>query len=127
VTGRQDGLYAGTSADVSIIVKQVQDVLTVPSLALTTANGKTYVTKVDGSSTKKTAVTVGETYGASTEITKGLAEGDTVQIASFGRARTSGSSATRGQRPEGGFSGGFSGGDFPGGRAGGGFPGGAGR
>ena len=57
-----------------------EDVLTVPTLALTHDDGKTYVNKVDGSSTKKTAVTVGETYGASTEIKKGLKAGDKVEI-----------------------------------------------
>jgi macrolide-specific efflux system membrane fusion protein len=122
ITGKQEGLYAGTSADVSIIVKQVADVLTVPSQALTTTDGKTYVTVVDGSRTKKTAVTVGETYGMSTEITQGLAEGDQVEIAAIGRARVSGSSGGGGQG-EGGFPAG--GGMPPGGGTGGGFPGGA--
>jgi macrolide-specific efflux system membrane fusion protein len=122
VTGKQDGLYAGTTADVSIIVKQVDDVLTVPSQALTTSDGTTYVTVVDGSSTKKTAVTVGQTYGMSTEITKGISAGDKVQVASVGRVRTGGSSSGGGggEMPAGGFPGG---GMAPGG-AGGGFPGG---
>lgn len=116
VTGDQDGLYSGTSADVSIIVKQVEDVLAVPTQALTTTDGKTYVTLVKGSSTTKTAVTVGETYGMSTEITKGLAEGDEVQIVTPQRIRGGGSAG--GQRPSGGFGGGMP----PGGAAG--FPGG---
>ena len=121
VTGEQTGLYAGTTADVSIIVKQVEDVLTVPSQALTTTDGKTYVTKVDGSSTRKTEVTVGETYGMSTEITKGLAEGDEVQIAATGRVRTGGGT-TGGEGGQ--QQGGFPGGGTPPGGAGGGFPGG---
>lgn len=127
ITGAQKDLYSGTTADVSIIVKQIEDVLTVPSQALTTTGDKTYVTLVDGSSTKKTAVTVGETYGMSTQITKGLAEGDKVQIAAVGRARTTGSTGSGGQQ-EGGFpGGGTGGGGFPGGGTGGtggGFPGG---
>jgi len=120
VTGTQDGLYAGTTADVSIIVKQVEDVLTVPSQALTTSGDKTYVTKVDGSSTTKTAVTVGETYGMSTEITKGLTAGDEVQVAAFGRARSSGTTSGGGGQQQGGFPGGGA----PPGGTGGGFPGG---
>lgn len=80
VTGSQSGLYAGTSASVSIIVKQVQNVLTVPSLALTTSGGKTYVEQVTGSSTKRTLVKVGQTYGASTQITSGLSTGDKVTV-----------------------------------------------
>ncbi|MCL8251619.1 efflux RND transporter periplasmic adaptor subunit [Aeromicrobium fastidiosum] len=125
VTGKQEGLYAGTSADVSIVVKQIADVLTVPSQALTTTGGKTYVTKVDGSTTKKTAVTVGETYGASTEITKGLAAGDKVEIAAVGRSRAPGGAGGTGGA--GGFPGGGSppSGGFPsGGQPPAGFPGG---
>ena len=34
VTGAQNGLYAGTSANVSMITKQVNDVLSVPTMAL---------------------------------------------------------------------------------------------
>ncbi len=34
ITGEQEGLYAGTSADIAIVVKQVQDVLTVPTQAV---------------------------------------------------------------------------------------------
>ncbi|KAA1400469.1 biotin/lipoyl-binding protein [Aeromicrobium ginsengisoli] len=124
VTGAQKDLYAGTSADISIVVKQVQNVLTVPTLALTTTNGKTYVTKVVGSSTKKTAVTVGETYGASTQITKGLKSGDKVEITTIRRSPTG--TTNRGTRGEGGFGeGGFPGGGAPPNLSGGGFPGGA--
>lgn len=123
VTGAQKDLYAGTSADVSIVVKQVQDVLTVPSAALTTASGKTYVNKVVGSSTKKTAVTIGETYGASTEITKGLKSGDKVEITTTRRTQTGGGNTNRGTGEQGGFPGG---GAPPGGGTGG-FPGGGGQ
>lgn len=125
ITGAQEDLYSGTTADVSIIVKQIEDVLTVPSQALTTTGDKTYVTLVDGSKTTKTAVTVGETYGMSTQVTKGLAEGDQVQIAAVGRARTTGTTGGGGQE-QGGFPGGGAGGNFPGGGTGGagGFPGG---
>ena len=109
VTGNQNGLYSGTTADVSIIVKQLSNVLTVPTLALSTSGGKTYVQKVDGSSTKKTAVTVGETYGASTEIKAGLKAGDKVELTIPGQTRTGTRTGGTGNR----------GGGFPGG---GGFP-----
>ncbi|AXT83822.1 secretion protein HlyD [Aeromicrobium sp. A1-2] len=117
VTGEQKDLYPGTTADISIIVKQVDDIVTVPTQALTTTDGKTYVTKVDGSSRKKTAVTVGETYGASTEVKTGLVVGDQVEITSIAVNRVGntagGGGAGTGQRGQGG-------GDFPaGGRPGG--------
>ena len=80
VTGTRDDLYAGTSATVSIIVSQRTGVLTVPSRALTTEDGKTYVTRqVDGEDVR-TEVTTGEAFGMSTEITKGLEEGDVVVL-----------------------------------------------
>ena len=44
VTGAPTGLYAGTAASVSIIVKQMDDVLTVPTAALSSSNGRTTVT-----------------------------------------------------------------------------------
>lgn len=120
VTGSQSGLYSGTTADVSIIVKQVTNVLTVPTLALSTSSGKTYVQKVSGSSTKKTAVTVGETYGASTEIKSGLKAGDKVQLTTPAQLRI-GTGTRTGNRTG---TGGFGGGGFTGPPGGGTFPGG---
>lgn len=80
VTGTRDDLYAGTSATVSIIVSQRTGVLTVPSRALTTEDGKTFVTvQVDGEDVR-TEVTTGEAFGMSTEITKGLGEGAVVVL-----------------------------------------------
>lgn len=84
VTGTRKDLYAGTSADASIVVEQRPDVLTVPSRALETdEGGGTYVTKVVDGDGVKTPVEVGTAYGMSTEITSGLAEGDVVEIPSF--------------------------------------------
>lgn len=80
VTGERTDLYAGTSADVDIVVAERQDVLTVPTMALHTSGGKTYVNKlVDGTATR-TDVEVGDTFGPQTEITSGLKEGDQVEV-----------------------------------------------
>jgi RND family efflux transporter MFP subunit len=84
VTGKRTDLYAGTAADASIVVKQVEDVLTVPSRALQTGDdGTTYVTKVVDGKDVKTTVEIGTTYGMSAEITAGLEAGDEVQIPGF--------------------------------------------
>ncbi|HYF73623.1 MAG TPA: efflux RND transporter periplasmic adaptor subunit [Nocardioides sp.] len=84
VTGKRKDLYAGTSADASIIVEQRTDVLTVPSRALETdEDGGTFVTEVVDGATVKTPVEVGTAYGMSTEIVSGLDEGDVVEIPSF--------------------------------------------
>ena len=83
VTGRREDLYAGSSADVSIIVKLVTDVLTVPSPALHTEDGETFVYVVDGEERRRTPVKTGRTYGIDTEVLSGLAEGDQVEIPGF--------------------------------------------
>jgi macrolide-specific efflux system membrane fusion protein len=81
VTGERDDLYAGSSATVEIVVDEREDVLTVPSLALHTEDGRTYVNQVvDGVSTR-TDVEVGAAFGGQTEITAGLREGDRVEVA----------------------------------------------
>ncbi|MCW2764632.1 MAG: Membrane fusion protein macrolide-specific efflux system, partial [Nocardioides sp.] len=67
VTGAQKDLYAGTTADASIIVKQVEGVLTVPSRALQSDGSTTYVNRIVNGKTVKTTVKTGTAYGPSTE------------------------------------------------------------
>lgn len=76
VTGSPSGLYAGASADVSIIVKQLNDVTEVPTLAISyNSNGQAYVTEVvDGAHVVKD-VTVGEAENGETQIVSGVAPG----------------------------------------------------
>jgi macrolide-specific efflux system membrane fusion protein len=101
VTGKQEDLYAGVSATVSIVVKQIPDVLTVATNALSTEDGKTYVTKLVDGKEVKTEVETGETYGMATEVTSGIEEGDEIVVQGF-RARSGGS----GEQQQGGFPGG---------------------
>lgn len=130
VTGHPTGLYAGTTATLAITVKQLSNVLTVPTLAVHTTNGQTTVEVSKNGSVTSVPVTVGGVYGATTEITKGLAEGDEVVVTtrSFaGSGTTNGTSRFgNGQFPGGGTFGGrtFGGGTFGGGgaRPGGGAP-----
>ncbi|MDQ1724434.1 MAG: hypothetical protein QOG52_1462, partial [Frankiaceae bacterium] len=100
VTGNPAGIYAGSTADVSIIVKQLPNVLTVPTVALHTTNGATVVYQQKNGKQVDTPVTVGASYGALTEITKGLADGDQV-VVSFGGAGRAPGGARTGQRPGG--------------------------
>ena len=86
VTGRPTGLYAGSSADVVITTKKVPDVLTVPTPALHTENGETWVWLVDATADggrRKVTITTGTTYGMNTEVKSGLKEGDQVEIEFF--------------------------------------------
>ncbi len=98
VTGSPAGVYAGATADVSFIVSQVPNVLTVPTIALHSIDGGTVVYQQKNGQQVNTPVTVGTAYGPVTEITKGLAEGDQVAV-SFGgggRVPTGTRTGTRG-------------------------------
>ena len=139
VTGDPTGLYAGSTADASIIVKQLNNVTEVPTQAISyNTNGQATVTQVvDGSHVVKT-VTVGSAASGETQITKGVKAGDKVleRTISFrggaggttGGGLFGGGGAARGRFGGGGFggAGGFTGGGFTGGGAstgGGGFGG----
>lgn len=116
VTGDPPGLYSGTSANVTIIVKQLTDVLTVPSAALRFQNGNTYVELVRSGGNVPQQVTVGATSGGQAQITSGLSAGD--QVLETIVRQTGG---TTGRTRTGGFGGGgFGGGGFGGGGFGGG-------
>jgi multidrug efflux pump subunit AcrA (membrane-fusion protein) len=118
VTGAQSGLYSGTTASVSIVVKQLDNVLAVPTLALSSANGRTTVTVRRNGKDSSVPVTVGAVYGAETQITSGLHSGDVIVLPSFIGTGTTGTTGTTGR----GFGGGGFGGG--GGLGGGGFGGG---
>jgi multidrug efflux pump subunit AcrA (membrane-fusion protein) len=120
VTGHPTGLYAGTAVSVSIIVRQLTDVLVVPTLAVRTENGGTVVSVERNGSQVTTPVTVGQVFGAQTQITSGLSEGDAVVLPTGGFQRgttgsTGGGTGTEGRGGSGfgglgGFGGGFRGG-----------------
>ena len=126
VTGDPTGLYAGSTADVSIIVKQLNDVTEVPTQAISYNNGQATVTQVvNGSHVVKT-VTVGAAASGETQITSGVKVGDKIleRTISFrgGAGGTTGGGlfgnggAARGRFGGGGFTGGgFGGGGFTGG------------
>lgn len=127
VTGSHDDLRAGSTVSVEIVTRQLTDVLAVPTQALTTADGKTTVTKlVDGKKVEQTVAT-GEVVGSQTVITEGLAEGDQIVMTGFRVGQASGTEQSGGfpggadgfpggNRPAGGFSGGGQGGQGRGNR-----------
>ncbi|HJP74771.1 MAG TPA: biotin/lipoyl-binding protein [Pseudonocardiaceae bacterium] len=131
VTGSPSGLFAGASATVSIIVKQLTNVLTVDSAAIHYVNGKTVVYVKNGNGTTTQTVTLGMSQGGATQVLSGLTEGQQVQIPAA-PAKTGSTSGTGGAGGGtrfgggGGFGGGFGGGGGGFGGGGGGFRGGAG-
>jgi macrolide-specific efflux system membrane fusion protein len=83
VTGKQKDLYAGTSAEASIIVSQREGVLSIASRALQTDGDTTYVDQVVDGKTVHTTVEIGEAFGMTTEVLSGLTEGDVVELPGF--------------------------------------------
>ena len=76
VTGDPTGLYAGSSADVSIIVKQLNDVTEVPTAAISySSSGQATVTEVVNGSHVVKDVTVGAAENGETQITSGVSAG----------------------------------------------------
>jgi len=118
ITGAGEGLFDGVSVDADIVYERRTDVLTVPSAAVTTADGaSTVILVAEDGTRKKTEVEVGETSGSLTEIVSGVSEGDTVLVAQFSPGEGN-SRGGQGQLPGGGqFPDGFQppGGGFPGG------------
>ena len=108
LSGSHTALYSGTTATAVITTGSYPDVLSVPTAAITSADGKTVVTKVTGELTSTVEVEVGKVFGNYTQVTSGLSEGDTVRI-SFSRPTTTSSSSGQGQGGF-GFGGGFGGG-----------------
>ena len=125
VTGSPTGLYAGGAAAVSIIVKVVENVLTVPTSALFTENDKTVVHQRRDGAQVSTPVTVGTTYGAATQILSGLKTGDQLVGTSFRTGGNNPAGGTRTRQSGGSGGSGFGGGGGFGGTGGGGPPSGA--
>jgi len=119
VTGSPTGLYGGTSANVSIIVKELQDVVVVPTGAISYTGGTTAVT-LDNAGKKVTQpVTIGIASGTDTQIVSGVSAGQKIYVTSVSFHGSLGTSRL-GARTGGfgGFGGGTTGG-FGGGTAGG--------
>ncbi|WP_239375867.1 efflux RND transporter periplasmic adaptor subunit [Frankia sp. Cj5] len=120
VTGIPAGLHLGASAQVQIIVRQLTDVITVPTAALRYTGSQAQVYQLIGGRQAPRAVTVGVSSGGVTQITAGLAAGDMVVVpdtAPAGRVRGGAGTSTAGTG--GGFGSG-GGGGFGGGTRGGG-------
>jgi len=81
IRGTHDGIYIGGTAAVTITVKVLKNVLTVPTAALSEVDGETVVTRVVGGTETQVPVTIGEAFGNRTQVVAGLHEGDQVVYA----------------------------------------------
>jgi RND family efflux transporter MFP subunit len=75
-----DGLRPGMTAEVKIMVDQLENVLSVPVQAILQYNGKDHVTKKVGDRYDRTEVTIGASNDKFVQVTKGLADGDVVVL-----------------------------------------------
>jgi len=124
VTGNPGGLYPGASATVTLIVRQLSNVTTVPTAALHyTSSGIVVYEIVDGRQVAY-PVTAGMTSGGQTQIVSGLSAGTEVVVPGL-RAGGAGQTGGGTGRSGGGLGGsGFGGSGFGGGGFGGGLGGG---
>ena len=74
----------GMNGDLEIIISGVEDVLTIPSEAITEKDDKKFVRVIEGRQIKEVEVQTGLTTETKTQITKGLTEGETIIV----RAKT---------------------------------------
>lgn len=81
ITQSSPDLFSGASAQVEIIVKQVSDVLTIPTSAIHTLGSLNFVNVLQNGVSVRKLITVGATSGVLTEVTSGLNPGDRVILA----------------------------------------------
>ncbi len=120
VTGTPAGLYAGSTAAVTIVYKQLSNVLEVPTAAIRFTGGRPTVLEDKAGKAVAVPVTVGVSSGGYTQITGGISDGQQVLIAISATPRPSGSAGRTGRNGGGFGGGGFGGGGFGGGGFGGG-------
>jgi HlyD family secretion protein len=82
------GLKPGFTAEVSIEVNHLPNVLAVPIQAVAEAKGKHYAYVATGEGAQRREVTVGENNEKYVEVRDGLAEGEAVFIDARARATT---------------------------------------
>ena len=130
VEAGDDSPRIGATARATISVATAQDVLTVPTSAITVAGSNASVLTLKDGEPVTTAIEIGAVGAERVEVTKGLSAGDEVVLADLDQQITSDSDdastglsgltgSTGGSVRQ--FPGGFSGGGFPGGGQGG-FP-----
>jgi HlyD family secretion protein len=97
------GLFAGSSANVTIATGQVSDVVAVPTSAVITQGSRSYVEMLDNGALTNKTVHLGMVGGVYTEVLSGLSVGQSVVLADLSQAVPSSNTATLGGLGGGGF------------------------
>ena len=114
-TGSAGTYQPGATVNATITYAQLHEAIQVPTRAVTTTDGGSTVTLVRGSTHRTIPVTLGVTWNGMSQVTKGLAPGQTVLLPTFSLGGRPGGS-TRGTS---GNTGRGFGGEGPGGFGGG--------
>jgi multidrug efflux pump subunit AcrA (membrane-fusion protein) len=125
VTGAPSDAKSGMTANVTVTTVAKDNVLELPTAAVQTQGGSSFVNKMVNGQVVQTDVTTGLQGDSNTEITSGLAEGDQVVIdtGTVATSATRGTGGTGGTLTGGGGAGGFTPGGGGFGPGGGGFTG----
>jgi membrane fusion protein, macrolide-specific efflux system len=102
LTGTPGGIFAGTNAQLAIVVKRLSHVVVVPTPAVSYRGGRPSVeVKAPGGGRVDQPVTVGTTLNGETQITKGLKAGQLVveRVETYHGAPVKGHSFTKGSGP----------------------------
>jgi macrolide-specific efflux system membrane fusion protein len=112
ITGSPTGLYAGSTATVSIVTKEIVNAVQVPTAAISYSNGQSTVTAVVNGSHVVKSVTTGQVSSGDTQITSGLSSGDKVveRVVKFNPSAAGGGKSLFGGSSSSGSTGGFPGG-----------------
>jgi membrane fusion protein, macrolide-specific efflux system len=113
VSGHPSGVYAGSSATLSITTAQKRNIIEIPTQAITYSGSKATVTVDDNGNRSTKTITVGDTLGLETEVVSGLSVGEKVVVTqlSFGRGGFTRSGTGSGSGSRSGGEGGFGGGE----------------
>jgi multidrug efflux pump subunit AcrA (membrane-fusion protein) len=106
------GLFAGSTADMSIMTQHASNVLAVPTSAVQTQGTRAFVLQMSSGTPVRKVVKVGIVGGIYTQVLSGLQRGSTVVLANLSTPVPSSSTTVTGGFGGGGFTGGggFSGG-----------------
>ncbi|MHB8319536.1 MAG: efflux RND transporter periplasmic adaptor subunit [Acidimicrobiales bacterium] len=79
------GLYAGSTADVELVVRQISNTLTIPTSAVHTSGSRNYVMALENGHATRVHVSIGITDGPRTQVLSGLSAGEVVVIADIAK------------------------------------------
>ena len=102
---QSNDVFANMTAQANIIINTKQDVLLIPSTAIQTENGQTYVRVLKNGKEEQISVETGLASSSQIEIISGLTEGDSVITSTVTATRTGQQSSGQTQSPFSSFGG----------------------